>query len=175
MDVEVNQDQGLSHTWALRVKLGLLGASWASRGGQGCGGLLGQGGAGCEAAEVSSSEQCWAPRAQQTRSRAWSEGVPGGQRWHTSSHPGPGTESGSGGGRSGSILALQPPGLAAAWAVNPVGRTRLQGHPRGPVPPGGGLSETPRGFWFTDAARWAVPRCEHHGHLPASGVGQLGT
>lgn len=71
MDVEVNQDQGLSHTWALWVKLGLLGASWASRGGQGCGGLLGRGGAGCEAVELSSSEQCWAPRAQQTRSRAW--------------------------------------------------------------------------------------------------------
>lgn len=36
VDVEANQDQGSSHTWALRMKLGLLGTSWASHGGQGC-------------------------------------------------------------------------------------------------------------------------------------------
>lgn len=51
----------------------------------------------------------------------------------------------AGGSRSGSLLALQPPGLAAA-AVNPVGRNHLQGHPGGPVPPGGGLSGNSKRF-----------------------------
>lgn len=52
----------------------------------------------------------------------------------------------AGGSRSGSVLALQLPGLAAAWAVNPVGRSHLQGHPRGPVPPGGALSGNSKRF-----------------------------
>lgn len=48
--MKVSQDQG----WAPRVELGLLGTSWASRVGQACGGLLGRGGAGREAVELSS-------------------------------------------------------------------------------------------------------------------------
>lgn len=79
VDVEANQDQGSSHTWALRVKLGLLGTllglTWRSR----VLGQLGQGGAGREASKLSSSEKK-APRVQQTRSRAPGGGVPGGQR-----------------------------------------------------------------------------------------------
>lgn len=94
--MKVNQDQGSSNTWAPRVELGLLGTSWASRVGQVCVGLLGRGGAGCEAVELSSSEQCWAPREQQIRSRAQGEGVPGGQGSCASSQPGPGAELGSG-------------------------------------------------------------------------------
>lgn len=114
--MKVSQDQG----WAPRVELGLLGKSWASRVGQACGGLLGRGGAGREAVELSSSEQCWSLREQQIRSRARGEGVPGGQRLCASSQPGPGAESGSGWGGGDSVGRGQPlrkpPGSSAARA-----------------------------------------------------------
>ena len=67
------------------------------------------------------------------------------------------------------------PGLAAAQAVNAVGRNHLWGIPGVPSLLVEGFLETPRGFQLTDAARQAVPGCEHHRHLPASEVRRLET